>query len=119
MLAKNMPCETLDQFFHIDAENAVIEVIHCDGHNHETDDRVVAHNQFLNNAKCQFSDDSTKPVKRLYDQQVALAHRNAATRGGRDRSSLVPEFSFVRSQLLRTRSKLLPQVPHDADAIII
>ena len=62
---------------------------------HETDDRVIAHDQVLNNAKRQLSDDPTKAGKRLYDQQVALAHRNAGTRGGRDRSPPVPEFSFA------------------------
>ena len=103
----------------LDAENAVIEVIHRDDHNHETDDRVIVHDQFQNNAKRQLFDDPTKQVKRLDDQQVALAHRSATTCGGRDQYPPVPEFSFVRSQLSRTRSKLLPQVPHDVDDVII
>ena len=36
MLVKNIPHETQEQFFDIDAENADIEVIHRDDHNHET-----------------------------------------------------------------------------------
>ena len=67
-------------FFDIDLGNAVIEVIYCDEH-YETNDSE--HDQFLNNTKCQLSDDPAKAVKWLYDQQVAQAHRNAATRGGR------------------------------------
>ena len=119
MLAKNLLSETHEQFFGIDVENAAIEVIHHDDQNHETDNRVIAHYQFLNNAKGELSDNPMKPVKRLYDQQVALAHRSAGTRGGRDQSPPVPEYSCVGSQLSKPKSKLLPQVPHHADDVII
>ena len=92
-------------FFYKDAENAVIQVIHCDDHNHEMDNRVIiAHDQFLNNVKRQLSDDPMKPVKQPYDHQVTLAHRSAAMCGDRDQSSPVPEFSFVQLQLSRTTS---------------
>ena len=116
---KTCRAKLTSNFFDVDSRNAVIEVIYRDEHNHETDDRVIEHGQFLNNARRQLSDDPTKPVKRLYDQQVAQEHRNAATRAGRCRSPPVPEFSFVRSQLSRARSKLLPQVPHDVDDVVI
>ena len=109
----------MSSFFDIDVDNAAIEVIHRDDHNHETDNRVIAKDQFLNNAKAHVSDDPPKPVKRLNDQQVALAHRNAATRGGRDQSPPVPEYSCVGLQLSKAKSKLLPQVPHHADEVII
>ena len=107
------------KFCDIDSGNAVIEVIYRDVHNHETDDGVIEHDQFLNNVKRQLSNDPTKPVKRLYDQDVAQALRNAAMHGDRYRSPPVPKFSFVRSQSLRARSKLLPQVPHDVDDVLI
>ena len=120
MLAKNLSRLTHEQFFlYIDVENAVIEVIHRDNHYHEMDDRVIGHNQFLNNAKGQLSEDPKKPVKQLYDQQVALAHRSAAIHSGRNQSPPVSEFTCVCSQLSRAKSKLLPHISHDIDDIII
>ena len=34
-----------------DVENPAIEVIHSDNQNQETDERVIAHGQFLNDTK--------------------------------------------------------------------
>ena len=69
----------------------------------------------------QLSDDPTKPVKKLYDQQVALAHRNATCNAWWQRSiSAIPRVFFFSVAIVDIyRSKLIPQVPHDLDDVII
>ena len=95
-----------------------ISVVSCEDHSHETDDQFIADSTFLDEAKSALATDPTRPIKRLYDELIATAHRGAAGQGGADRPPIIPEFSFVRSQMSRAKSSLVPPTPHHVEEVM-
>ena len=104
--------------FDKDASDPDIAVVSSEAHSHEADDQIIAHSKFLNEAKRALSTDPTRPIKRLYDDLVANAHRSASGQGGDDRPPILPEFLFVRSQMSRAKSSLLPPTPHHVEEVM-
>ena len=49
---------------------------------HEADYKIIEDDQFVNEAKAAVLVDPTKPIKRIYDEKVAAARRNAREQGG-------------------------------------
>ena len=60
-----------------------ITVLGCEYDNHGPDSQVNA-DSVLNEATSALATDPTKPIKRLYDELVATAHRSGVGLGGHD-----------------------------------
>ena len=106
------------RIFDRDAIEPEIHVIMADEHDHENDEHIIEHSAFLNEAKDAIRNDPTRPIKRLYDMRVADGHRDAAMQGGGDRPPNVAQFTSVRSQMARAKSKQMPDVPHDIEDVV-
>ena len=92
-------CRFKINLFNRDDDDAQIEVMkHNDNqtnnHNHEADDKIIGEAHFINKAKAAVLVDPTKPIKRIYDEKVAAAHRNARVQGGGDRFILHQDSSL-------------------------
>ncbi|XP_074655654.1 uncharacterized protein LOC141909168 [Tubulanus polymorphus] len=82
-----------------------------DEHNHGHDDAVIEAGEFSNTLKNEVRTDPTKPVKRVYDQEISRLHQQ----GGGDRD--IPAFKSVRSAIARIKTKHMPEIPHDIDSV--
>ena len=110
------------RLFNRDADDPQIEVLMNDhgetnrDHNHEPEDELIEHVEFVNEAKAAILVDPTKPIKRIYDEHLASTHQNV--QGGGDRPPRVPDFRSVRSQMARKRSQIMPDIPHETEQVI-
>ena len=117
MLAKNVQgsYHITTNVFDPKEENPQIRIIgHEMEHLHEADEEHIKEKQFVNNAKTRIRADPTKPIKRVYDEEVAAAHQ-AAGQGGGDRPPKVPDFVSVRTVMSRTKIENMPAIPTDVE----
>lgn len=116
---KSCSAKLKSNVFELDAPQPGIVIIEKGVHNHEADDEVIQRAAFVNGVKQRISEDPTRPIKRVYDNHVANAHRVVARQGGGDRPPVVPDFGSVRTQLARSRAAYIPPVPHSVEDVII
>lgn len=103
--------------FDPEEENPQIRIINQEmGHIHDSDVEQIKKDKFLNDAKQKIRDNPTKPIKRVYDEQVAAAHQ-AVGQGGGDRPPMVPDFVSIRSQMSRTKTENLPEIPAEVEEV--
>lgn len=100
------------------AENPDIQIRVREEHNHPPDDDVIDRRSFVDRCRAELDSNPTIPIKRVYESEIANEQRRVARQGGGDRPQ-VPQFQSVRSQLHRSRSSMIPEIPDSIDDVDI
>ena len=106
------------KFFDTNGINAVILVnINNNNHTHLPEDDQMEEAQFLNAMKDSIVQEPTTPIKRVYNQTVALAHQLAGANG--EAVPRIPDFHNIRSSLSRTKALQCPPIPRSINQVQI
>ena len=86
-------------------------------HNHPQEARLIEEIVAINQMKDALVENPTIPIKRVYNEHVAGAHRNAGVAGVPPPS--IPDFHEIRSSLARTKADQCPPVPNNINQVNI
>ena len=91
--------------------------INNNNHTHLPEDDQIEEAQFVNAVKDSVVQEPTTPIKRVYNQTVALAHQHAGANGGA--VPRIPDFHKIRSSLSRTKALQCPPIPSSINQVQI
>ena len=96
--------------FRLDDPAANIQIVfNGNAHNHFQELRMIEETIAVNDMKDTIANNPTLPIKRVYDQHLTQAHRNAGA--ARAPPPPIPDFHEIRSSLARTKAQQCPPVP--------